>query len=235
MNFRSPNNPKTLKCDVCQQMTIHVQTHQDYMLKTMLNEAAAVEGGPPYQSPQQQQFSNANWQPAELHDEAANNPTAAAADNGNNDNNNAAAAPAAESKPRGAENRKLKEYIKQLEDQLQAKETELDESKKEFAKELRKKEATIESYQKEHNEYVRAMEKAQNFKKKYDATLQENCSLKEELLAAMKENQELVKKLVECTDPEKKRQELMKNFQDEYKLLQDCINDEWEQKTEELK
>ena len=108
--------------------------------------------------------------------------------------------------------------------------------------ELHEKNSVIESSKKEQGELEKKVQEIEllhnkmlNFKKDYDQVKEENIKLKEEIIELIRQKNDLEDQLSTNNNPEVKRVELLKNFQEEYQILEDCINMEWEKKTEELK
>ncbi|XP_058798760.1 uncharacterized protein LOC131668520 isoform X2 [Phymastichus coffea] len=138
---------------------------------------------------------------------------------------------------KGHENNQLKDYITKLESDM---EKIIDENAN-LRKEIANKDSNIENFKKEYNSYQEKIKQCEqlfetmtDFQKGYDNMKEENFKTKEELVKVMKEKMDLEAKLEELEDPEAKRTEFMKLFQEEYILLQQAVNEEWESKTDIL-
>ncbi|KAJ8675644.1 hypothetical protein QAD02_011430 [Eretmocerus hayati] len=139
---------------------------------------------------------------------------------------------------RGTENRKLKEYVAQVENQLE----ETNKKVTDLEKEIGKKNDIINSHDDEKQVLFRKIEKLENYNKSMEEIRRmnenlrrENMAMKGEVAELTDEKTRLKEEVATLNDPKKKRDHVMKTFQEEYKILQDAINAEWKKETDILK
>lgn len=136
------------------------------------------------------------------------------------------------------EDKHLKDYIVKLESDLEG----VINENSTLRKEIQNRDSDIESYKIEQESYLEKIKKCEDlyetmmdFQKSYQNLDKENVEIKEELVQVMKEKNELEVKIEELEDPETKRSEFMKLLQEELQLLEQALNEDWEQKTDTLK
>lgn len=139
-----------------------------------------------------------------------------------------------EHEKRGTENRKLKEYICQLEKDLKeyvelSESLKVDNKNKDSELKTLKEEKTVSNQKIEETNL-----KMSDFKKRYDLIQNENTNIKKELISLLEENNALKKKLSESDSTEKRRLEVLKTFNDELKILEDCVRQEERKKSKIL-
>jgi hypothetical protein len=129
------------------------------------------------------------------------------------------------------ENKNLIEYIKELENNL----NEVKIANSALRQELMEKSSYVESLKKQEIQNLNELEKYQlisismiDLQTQYDYVKDENIKKKEEIKDLKEKIKKLEDKLFNSNNLAYKRQEILRIFQEEYKILEESINSDWE-------